>query len=173
MTGTPTDGTGTSAEFGSPRYMAADHSGHLYITDTNGANLRSYDIASGWVGTLVGGSGGTSFAYEDGTGGAVRLLRPRGLTSDGTSLYWCEQTAHTIRQVVIDTTEASTLVGVRGCSGSRDGVGGDGTTDWSGSCSSGSTATMPLFDRPMGAIVYHFPRNSIFLLESGRLRRIQ
>jgi hypothetical protein len=171
--GVPADGQGLGAVFGSPRYMATDHAGHLYITDTNGEAVRSYDIASGWVGTLVGRQSAGGPVYQDGTGAAVGLLRPRGLTSDGTSLYWTEQTAHTVRQVVIGTREASTLVGVRGCNGSADGVGGDGSRDWAGACSDPQVVALPQLDTPMGGLVYHYPSRSLFLLESGRLRRVE
>jgi cysteine-rich repeat protein len=169
VSNTPVDGYGLTAVFGSPRYMAADHSGNLYITDTNGVSLRSYNLETDWVGTLVGGAG-----YVDGIGSAVRLTRPRGITSDGTSIYWNEQTMHTTRQIIIDTLDASTMIAIRGCPGSRDGVGGDGSQDWSVPGCGTAASTLPMIDTPMGGIVYHFPSKSIFLLEGGgRLRRIE
>ena len=171
-TGTPTDGQGLNAVFGSPRYMATDHAGHLYITDTNGEGLRSYDLATGWVSTLVGGQNLRTPIHQDGTAGAVYLERPRGLTSDGTSLYWNEQDLNTLRQLVIGSLEASTLAGVRGCVGSRDGVGGDGSQSWSGACGD-PLASLPLLTMPMGGLVNHFPSRSLLLLEGGRLRQIQ
>jgi len=164
----PVDGYGLAAVFGSPRYMTADGSGNLYITDTNGVSIRSYNILTTWVRTLVGGAG-----YQDGTGPAVRISRPRGITSDGTSLYWGEQTASTVRQLIIDTLETSTMVGVRGCPGPRDGVGGDGTQDWSVPGCGTAPSGLAEVDTPMGAIVFHFPSASIFIVESGRLRQIE
>jgi hypothetical protein len=164
----PMDGYGLSAVFGSPRYMTADHSGNLYITDTNGQSIRSYNIVTTWVRTLVGGLG-----YQDGIGPAVRVERPRGITSDGTSVYWGEQTAHTIRQMIIDTLETSTMVGVRGCPGPQDGVGGDGTRDWSVPGCTTAPSTLARIDTPLGGIVYHFPSSSIFIIENGHLRWIE
>ncbi|MBN2493739.1 MAG: DUF4215 domain-containing protein [Deltaproteobacteria bacterium] len=168
VSNTPADGYGLAAVFGSPRYMASDRSGNLYITDTNGVSLRSYKISTGWVGTLVGGAG-----YQDGQGAAVRLSRPRALTSDGTSIYVNEQLAHTVRQVLIQSLDTSTLVGVRGCPGSRDGVGGDGSQDWSVAGCGTAPAGLVLLDTPMAGLAYHFPSRSIFLVESNNLRRIE
>jgi hypothetical protein len=105
-------------------------------------------------------------------GAAAGIGRPRGVTSDGTSLYFNEQNANTVRQVVLSSTDTSTLVGVRGCAGSADGIGGDGTQDWSAACGS-APAGLATLTTPMGGIVYHFPSRSLFLVESGRLRRIE
>jgi hypothetical protein len=168
-TGTPTDGQGLSAEFGSPRYMTADNSGNLYITDTNGQMLRTYNTVTGWVGTLVGGTQG----YVDGVGTAARLDRPRGVTSDGTSVYWAEQNLYTVRQVEIQSAQASTLIGVRGCAGSTDGTGADATQDWSGNCNAPALSGLPSIDTSLGGIAFHYPSQSIFLLEGSRLRRIE
>jgi cysteine-rich repeat protein len=168
-TGSPiVDGQGLTAVFESPRYMTADYAGLLYIVDTNGEAIRSYDIGTGWVHTLVGGIG-----YVDGVGPAVRLSRPRGIAFDGTSLYFSEQAPSTVRQLVVGTLETSTLAGVRGCPGSRDGTGGDGTQDWS---VPGCATIPPLpaqITTPFGDIVYHFPSGSLFLVEGDRLRRIE
>jgi len=95
------------------------------------------------------------------------------MTSDGTSLYWNEQNQHTVRQVIIQSASASTLAAVRGCPGSADGTGADATQDWSGNCSDPALNGLPRIDTPMGGIAFHFPSQSIFLLESGRLRRIE
>ena len=164
----PVDGYGTQANFGSPRYMAADGAGNLYSTDTNGEGIRSYNLATGWVGTFVQGTG-----YQDGTGSSVLLDRPRGMTSDGTSIYWAEQNAYTVRQLIISNNETSTMAGVRGCNGTTDGVGGDGSQDWSGNCGAAPNgyATM---ETVFGPIAFHYPTQSIFTIDtSDRLRRIE
>jgi cysteine-rich repeat protein len=167
--GVPMDGQGSSAVFGSPRYMAADNAGNLYITDTNGELVRTYNTVTGWVGTLAGSTRG----YVDGVGTAAQLDRPRGITSDGTSLYWAEQVESTVRQVVIKTAEVSTLVGVRGCAGTADGTGADASQDWSGNCSAAALSGLPQITTPFGGIAFHYPSQAIFLLESGRLRLIE
>jgi cysteine-rich repeat protein len=168
VSNSPSDGYGLNAVFGSPRYMTADNSGNLYITDTNGQSIRSFNVVTGWVETLAGGPG-----YQDGVGAMVLMQRPRGITSDGTSLYWNEQTVHTVRQMIINTLDTSTMVGIRGCAGSRDGVGGDGTQDWNVPGCATAPAALPQIDTPMGGILYHFPSKSILLVEGGRLRWIQ
>jgi len=168
VTGTPTDGYGLNAVFGSPRYMTSDHSGNLYITDTNGQSVRAYNKNTGYVSTFIGGAG-----YTDGAQSSVRVGRPRGMTSDGTSIYFNEQSDHTVRQILIDDANTSTLVGVRGCNGGADGQGGEGSQDWGGQCGAAAVSAMPRLDTPLGAIVYHHETRSIFLGESGRLRRIE
>ncbi|MBN2497909.1 MAG: DUF4215 domain-containing protein [Deltaproteobacteria bacterium] len=164
---TPADGYGLKAVFRSPRYMTADRAGRLYIVDTNGESVRSYDIATGWLGTLVGGQG-----YQDGVGSAVRISRPRAICSDGSSIYFNEQYAHTVRQLVIQSLETSTLIGVRGCPGSRDGTGGDGSQDWSADCTL-APSTAAQIDSPLDGLAYHFPSRSLLLVEGGRLRQIE
>lgn len=161
--GTPTDGYGTAAGFGSPRYMTADNSGNLYITDTNGQRIRAYNIATTHVRTIAGGTTG----YVDGQGSAIQIERPRGIVSDGTNLYWGEQTSHTVRQLSILGGDASTLVGARGCAGTADGIGGDGTQNWSATCGAPAIAALPRLDTPLGAMAYHYPSKSIFLLHTA------
>jgi cysteine-rich repeat protein len=104
----PLDGIGTAAQLGSPRYVAASHQGILYISDTNGAKIRTYDVATGQVGTLAGN--GTA-GYVDGVGTAALVDRPRGICFDGTSAYWIEFGAQTIRQCVIASQQVSTMIG--------------------------------------------------------------
>jgi cysteine-rich repeat protein len=167
---TPADGFGAQAVLGSPRYMTSDRAGTLYITDTNGQSLRAYNKTTGWLGTLVSGQG-----YQDGLAASARLSRPRGVASDGTSLYWSEQTAHTVRQVTLQSPTASTLIGVRGCPGARDGVGGDASRDWSaapGGCASAPSTTAQI-NNPFGGLAFHFPSRSLLLIENRNLRRIE
>jgi hypothetical protein len=173
-TSNPADGLGTNAVFDSPRYLAADNAGSLYITETNGERLRAYDLSTTQVTTIAGGPLG----YRDGVhtpGNPVLLDRPRGAVSDGTSLYWAEQNASTVRQLLLSTGEATTLIGVRGCPGSQDGVGGDGTQDWGAGpgCSAPAVSGMAQIQAPFGAMAFHYRSRSILLLEQGRLRRIE
>jgi cysteine-rich repeat protein len=149
-----TDGIGTAALFTSPRYMTSDNAGMMFIADTNGAKIRSYNTATGYVGTFAGN--GTQ-DYVDGIGTAVRIHRPRGMTLDGTSLYWVEFNMNTVRQGILATVEVSTLAGTPGSTGYQEGVG-----------------ALALFNGPYD-IVFHFPTNSLFVLDGGNnvIRRIQ
>ena len=148
------DGIGVAARFTSPRYIVSDNSGLLYISDTNGAAIRVLNTTTFEVTTFAGD--GTA-AYLDGIGTAARVHRPRGITSDGASVYWTEFNAHTIRQGILATQEVSTLIGVPMTPGDMEGTG------------SGALVNNPF------SITFHFPSNSLFFLDGGNnvIRRIQ
>jgi len=147
------DGIGAAATFISPRYMTSDNSGMLFIADTNGSKLRSYNVTTGFVGTFAGDG---NQGYLDGVGAAAQIHRPRGLTSDGTSIYIAEFNQHTIRQGVIATGEISTNVG-QDCGGGANCAGGyqEGT----------GTANTQL-SNPVG-LAFHFASNTLFICDSG------
>jgi hypothetical protein len=154
------DGVGNQAQFLSPRYMTSDNSGMLYIADTNGYHIRSYNISTGFVGTFAGNG---MQGYADGVGVNASIHRPRGMTSDGTSIYFTEFNQHTIRQGVLATASITTLVGMH-CNGAMNCVGNylEGV------------GTAARLDGPFD-IVFHYPSNSLFFLDGGNnvIRRIQ
>jgi len=115
-----TNGTGAAALFHDPRGIATDGT-NLYVADGSNNTLRRVVIATGVVTTLAGAAGSSGTA--DGTGAAALFSDPTGVTTDGTNLYVTEQTAHTIRKVVIATGVVTTLAGTAGSSGSVDGTG--------------------------------------------------
>jgi sugar lactone lactonase YvrE len=155
------DGQGGNVQFDSPRYMTSNNSGTLYIADTNGFHIRAYDIAGDQVSTFLGD--GTK-GYVDAIGNSARIHRPRGLTTDGTSVYICEYNKQTVRQVVESTAAVTTMMGtpcdfgVNNCNGAH--------TDAVGSAAA--------FNGPMG-IAFHYPSNSLFIFDSNNsvIRRIQ
>ena len=161
-----TDVLGASARFISPRYIASDNSGMLYVADTNGNTIRSYNTVTTWVGTFAGTG---ACGYLDGVGTMAAIHRPRGMTSDGTSIYWVEFNAHTIRQGDLATASVTTLVGTPPscsitCSCPLPPPGGyvEGT---------GSAAQL---DGPF-SVAFHYPSNSLFFFDGGNavLRRIR
>jgi len=160
------DGVGAAARFQSPRYMTSDGEGKLYIADTNGNAIRMYDTASGAV-TTFAGSG--ACGYVDGIGNTVRVHRPRGMTSDGGSVYWVEFNAHTIRQGVVSTKEVSTLSGTPAACTIDCSCGAPPT----GSYAEG-TGTSAAWNFPF-SMAYHFPSKSLFVADGGNfvIRRIQ
>ena len=147
------------ARFISPRYMASDNSGLLFIADTNGYHIRSYNTFDGYVGTFAGNG---SQGYVDGVGNNAAIHRPRGMTSDGTSVYWTEFNQHTVRQGIIASQSVSTNVGQH-CNGNN--------------CNGGYTegiGTASRFNGPF-ALAFHYATNSMFVLDAGNnvIRRIQ
>jgi len=134
--------------------MTSNFTGLLFISDTNGAKIRQYNIATTLVITIAGD--GTS-GYVDGQGTAVRINRPRGIACDGTSLYWTEFNSNTVRQGIVFTVQVSTMVGSIDVAGYDEGIG-----------------TAALFDGPF-EIAFHFPTNSLFVLDAANyvIRRIR
>jgi hypothetical protein len=147
------DGIGNQARFISPRYMTSDNSGILYISDTNGNKIRTFNTLDNYVGTFAGD--GTA-GYVDAIGTMARIHRPRGMSSDGTSIYFSEFNQHTIRQGVIATTSITTNIGQH-CNGGANCVGGylEGT----------GTANTQL-DGPIG-LAFHYPSNTMFVCDAG------
>jgi cysteine-rich repeat protein len=159
LPGSTVDGCGATARFVSPRYIASDNSGMLYIADTNGANIRAYNTATGCVSTFAGtGTAG----YVDAIGTAAQIHRPRGMTSDGTSIYWVEFNQHTLRQAVLATASVTTNAG-KHCNGAA--------------CAGGNVdgiGTAARFNGPWG-ITYHWPSRSLFISDTANnaIRRVQ
>jgi cysteine-rich repeat protein len=154
------DGAGNQAQFLSPRYIASDNSGMLYIADTNGYHIRSYNVATAFVGTFAGNG---MPGYADGVGANAAIHRPRGMTSDGTSIYFTEFNQQTIRQGVLATASITTLVGQH-CNGAMncppayaEGVG-----------------TQARLGSPFD-VVFHYPSNSLFFFDGANnaVRRVQ
>lgn len=164
--------TNPGAPMNSPRYIASDNSGSLFIVDTNGSAIRRYDIGSTTLSTIVSGVG-----YVDGVGAAVRMDRPRGITSDGTSLYFGEQDENTVRQIVVGTATTSTFVGVRGCAGPANLAGmsgGDGSQSWTGNCNAGAVAGKPQFAVGAISLSFDYGTKAIYAVATGnRLLRFE
>jgi sugar lactone lactonase YvrE len=120
----PADGTGTLAQFNTPRGVAADGAGNLYVADTYNHRIRKIVIATGLVTTLAGNTSG----YTDGTGTAALFNDPMGVAVDGAgNLYVADADNHNIRKIVIATGVVTTLAGSDvppvPPSGSADGTG--------------------------------------------------
>ena len=112
------DGIGTAASLYNPYGITTDGS-NLYVGEYRGSRIRKIAIASGVVTTLAGS--GTVGAV-DGIGTAASFHDPRGITTDGSSLYVSDTSNHKIRQIVITTGVVTTLAG-SGKAGAVDGTG--------------------------------------------------
>jgi len=97
------DGVGNQARFNSPRGIAVDQQGNIYVADTGNAAVRVIN-SSGQVSTLAG----------DGTVGAAdspaRFDSPAGIAVSGSSvyIYLADKGNHRIR--AIDSTGAVTTI---------------------------------------------------------------
>ena len=116
-----TDGTGTSARFSSPKGMAVDDVGNVYVADTNNYTIRKVTSA-GVVTTLAGSAGSAGSA--DGTGSAARFSSPSGVAvDDAGNVYVADTSNNTIRKMT-PAGEVTTLAGSAGSADSTDGTGG-------------------------------------------------
>ncbi len=115
------DGLGAFAGFSSPRGMARDAAGNLYVADSSDHVIRKI-TPSGLTTTLaglVGVSGST-----DGPGASARFNGPYDVEVVGGFLYVADRSNFTIRRIDLGTDMVSTLAGLALSSGSTDGTGG-------------------------------------------------
>ncbi len=117
------DDTGSSARFSSPRSVAVDDSGNVYVADYNNHTIRKITSA-GIVTTLAGLAGMSGSA--DGTGLAARFLNPTGVAVDASGTVYVGDggSNHMIRKITAGGV-VTTLAGSAGNSGggSVDGTG--------------------------------------------------
>lgn len=114
-TGTSADGTGTGADFFLPQGVAAtEDAATVFVAEggygTNGGHrVRTVDVATRAVTTLVGGSYGDS----DGTGTSAQFKQCTAIqtTPDGATLYVLEEEGKRVRQVDVATRVVTTLAG--------------------------------------------------------------
>jgi sugar lactone lactonase YvrE len=72
---------------------------NLYVTETNNHLVRKVAIATEAV-TTVAGTSGVEGNNDDTVGSGITTFNiPRGITTDGTSLYVADRSNHTIRKI--------------------------------------------------------------------------
>ena len=114
------DGTGSAARFSTPRGIAVDSAGIIYVADSENHTVRK--ITAGGVVTTLAGSPRES-GDADGTGSAARFLLPNAVALDGAGNILVADTGnHVIRQVT-PAGKVTTLGGRPGFFGTDDGVG--------------------------------------------------
>jgi sugar lactone lactonase YvrE len=115
------DGAGDVARFATPRGIAIDQAGNLYVADEGNSNIRKITPA-GVVSTLAGSTGQSGNA--DGTGPAARFAVPRALTVDAAgNVYVADTDNNTIRKIT-PAGVVTTLAGRAGETGATNGTGG-------------------------------------------------
>jgi len=122
QSGAGMDGVGPAGTFGAPRDIVSYHAGHLYVVDSQVAQVRRIDVATATVTTLAGDDGLSGSV--DGTGRAARFNQPSGVTLDGAgNLYVADTNDATIRVIALDAGDVSTLAGAPPSGGGADGTG--------------------------------------------------
>jgi len=112
------DGAGATAQFRSPRGVAVDAAGNVYVADAQNQLIRQ--VTPGGVVSSVAGQAVTS-GSTDGTGTAARFNNPYGIAVDSSgNLYVADSNNHAIRKIANGGT-VTTLAG--GMFGNQDGTG--------------------------------------------------
>lgn len=114
------DGAASAASFSSPRDVARDNSGTLFVAGAMNHIIRKI-AADGTVSTIAGAP--SNSGTNDGKGEAARFNLPSAITVDSLgNLYVSDLNNNTIRKITPDGT-VSTLAGLPGVSGFADGTG--------------------------------------------------
>jgi len=121
------DGTGAAARFGNPAGLAVDTNDNLYVAEYGNHTIRK--IAPGGIVTTLAGEPGVG-GSSDGTGSAAHFLNPLGVAVDAAgNVYVADTLNNTIRKITPDGT-VSTLAGVVGTAGAKDGPGATARFDY-------------------------------------------
>jgi sugar lactone lactonase YvrE len=110
------NGPATAASIDSPRGIALDSAGNLYLADTHNQRVRKVGALTGAISTIAGVSGATSapqpFGGDNGPDAMATLALPRGLALDAAGDVYLADTANQrIRVLSASTGAISTLAG--------------------------------------------------------------
>jgi sugar lactone lactonase YvrE len=114
------NGTGAAARFQTPRGVAVDGGGNVYVADTQNSTIRK--ITPAGVVTTFAGSAGTTNS-TDGTGAAARFNYPFGIAADAAGDLWVADTSNSTIRAITPAGVVTTLAGLAGNTGN---VGGPG-----------------------------------------------
>jgi hypothetical protein len=128
------DGTGSAARFNTPRAIAVDSAGTLYVADSNNHTIRR--IAAGGVVTTLAGAPGAS-GWVDATGNAARFSNPLGVTVDNAGTVFVGDSGNNSIRQITSAGAVTTLAG--------NGPSSGGFLD--------GTGTAARFSRPAGIAV--------------------
>lgn len=114
------DGIGSAARFDTPRGVATDKEGNIYVADMRNCTIRKI-TQEGVVTTLAGAARAVGSA--DGIGNDARFFHPHGIASDTEGNVWvADSDNHAIRKITPDR-RVTTVAGLAGARGGQDGVG--------------------------------------------------
>lgn len=115
-----TDATGSAARFNSPKGIAIDSAGNLYVADSGNHAIRKITTA-GEVTTFAGLAGNSG--STDATTNSARFNTPKAITIDATGTFHVADSGnHTIRKIT-SSGVVTTAAGLAGSSGNTTGNG--------------------------------------------------
>jgi sugar lactone lactonase YvrE len=114
------DGTGATARFNNPSGIDVDLGGNLYVADTTNNTIRKI-TPSGVVTTLAGLAGVSG--NTDGTGAIALFNQPTGIAVDSAANIYVADTANSTVRRITPAGVVSTLAGLPGIAGHKDGSG--------------------------------------------------
>jgi sugar lactone lactonase YvrE len=115
-----TDGTGAAARFSSPRGVAVDSGGNVFVADTGNHVIRK--ITSAGVVTTLAGTAGTS-GSANGTGSAARFNSPQGVAADSSGNIHVADTGNSIVRRITPAGVVTTVAGTASTTGTTDSTG--------------------------------------------------
>ena len=99
--------------------MAVDHSGHVYVADTDNDTIRV--ISAGTVSTVAGLAGNPGAV--DSTNSAARFNGPSGVAVDGGGNLYVADTGNSTVRMITPVGLVKTIAGLAGTPGAADGTG--------------------------------------------------
>ncbi len=104
------DGTAATARFRAPSGLYLDAATHvLYIADTGNHAIRTLDLASGTVATVVNAGHSLGFSGDGGPATTALLFEPSAITRCGTDLFIADTGNNRVRRVTADQTISTVL----------------------------------------------------------------
>lgn len=115
-----TDGTGSAARFRSPRGVAVDSAGNVYVADSGNHTIRKMTpVGTNWVVTTLAGlalRGGhwndPVSGSSDGTGSTAQFGNPSGLAVDGAGNVYVADHGNSVIRKVTPAAVVTTLGGL-------------------------------------------------------------
>jgi sugar lactone lactonase YvrE len=145
-------GPATSAALGSPRGIAVNSSGSIFVADTGNNRIREINPLTGVI-TTIAGTGQAGYSGNGGLATAATLNAPEGIAIDSQgNLFFADTQNDVIREISAATGVITTVAG----------------NHTAGSAGDGGAATAAELNQPYGVAVDS--SGNIFIADTGNAR---